>query len=56
MASGRGNLRAGLARYILVLDEVPTELRRIVLFLAKRSNLDIRLVEISKSRMSLSTE
>lgn len=42
------NLRAGLARYILVLDEVPSELGRIVRFLAKRSNLDIRLVEISK--------
>lgn len=42
------NLRAGLARYILVLDEVPSELGRIVRFLAMRSNLDIRLVEISK--------
>jgi hypothetical protein len=42
------NLRAGLARYILVLDDVPSELSRIVRFLARRSNLDIRLVEISK--------
>lgn len=42
------NLRAGLVRYILVLDEVPPELVRIVRFLALRSNLDIRLVKISK--------
>jgi hypothetical protein len=42
------NLRAGLARYILVLDDIPSELGRIVRFLAMRSNLDIRLVEISK--------
>jgi len=42
------NLRAGLARYILVLDDVPYELVRIVRFLALRSNLDIRLVQISK--------
>jgi hypothetical protein len=41
------NLRTGLARYILVLDDVPSELSRIVRFLAMRSNLDIRLVEIS---------
>jgi hypothetical protein len=42
------NLRAGLARYVLVLDEVPSELGRIVRFLAMRSNLDIRLVQISR--------
>lgn len=42
------NLRAGLARYVLVLDDVPSELSRIVKFLAMRCNMDIRLVEISK--------
>jgi hypothetical protein len=42
------NLRAGLARYVIVLDDVPSDLARIVKFLATRSNLDIRLVQISK--------
>lgn len=42
------SLRAGMARYILALDKAPADLERIVSFLAKRSNLDIRLVIISK--------
>lgn len=43
-------LRAGTARYILVLDEAPQELERMVRFLARNSSLDIRLVVISKYR------
>jgi len=42
------NLRAGLARYVIVVDEVPDELERIVRFLVERSSLDIRLVQIRK--------
>jgi hypothetical protein len=42
------NLRAGLARVVLALDEVPPELERIVRFLAERSNLDVRLVTVAK--------
>lgn len=42
------NLRAGLARYVIVVDEVPDELERIVRFLVERSNLDIRLVQIQQ--------
>jgi hypothetical protein len=42
------NLRAGLARYVIVVDEVPDDLERIVRFLVERSNLDLRLVQIQK--------
>ncbi len=42
------NLRAGLARYVIVVDEIPDELERIVRFLVERSNLDIRLVQVQK--------
>jgi hypothetical protein len=42
------NLRAGLARVVLVLDDVSPDLERIVRFLSERSNLDVRLVTISK--------
>lgn len=42
------NLRAGLARYVIVVDELPDELERIVRFLVERSNLDIRLVQVQK--------
>lgn len=42
------NLRAGLARIVVALDHAPTDLKRIVQFLSERSNLDIRLVTISK--------
>lgn len=42
------NLRAGLARIVVALDSAPTDLERIVQFLSERSNLDIRLVTISK--------
>src|SRR5512146_3118769 len=42
------NLRAGLARIIVALDSAPADLERIVQFLSERSNLDIRLVTISK--------
>ena len=40
-------LRAGQARYVIVVDEVPVDLERIVRFLIQRSELDIRLVQIS---------
>jgi hypothetical protein len=42
------NLRAGLARIIVAMDESPSDLGRIVRFLSEHSNLDIRLVTISK--------
>jgi hypothetical protein len=42
------NLRAGLARVVLVLDETPADLERIVRFLAERSSLDVRLVTVAK--------
>ena len=42
------NLRAGLARVVLALDETPPELERIVRFLAERSSLDVRLVAVAK--------
>jgi hypothetical protein len=42
------NLRAGLARVVLVLDEAPPELERIMRFLAERSSLDVRLVVVAK--------
>jgi hypothetical protein len=42
------NLRAGLARVVLVLDDVRPDLERIVRFLSDHSNLDVRLVTISK--------
>lgn len=42
------NLRAGPARIIMALDRAPTDLERIVQFLSERSNLDIRLLTISK--------
>lgn len=41
-------LRAGVVRYILVVDTVNQDLERIVKFLALRSNLDIRLVSVEK--------
>ncbi|WP_437290971.1 hypothetical protein [Sorangium sp. So ce406] len=44
------NLRAGLARYLILVDEVPAELERIVRFLASRSSLDIGLVTVSRYR------
>ncbi|WP_437853475.1 hypothetical protein [Sorangium sp. So ce363] len=44
------NLRAGLARYLILVDEVPADLERIVRFLASRSSLDIGLVTISRYR------
>jgi len=42
------NLRAGLVRYIIVVDEVPDDLERIVRFLVLHSNLDIRLIRIQR--------
>jgi hypothetical protein len=42
------NLRAGVARVILVLDDAPPALERVVRFLAERSSLDVRLVIITK--------
>lgn len=42
------NLRAGQARYVIVVDEVPQDLERIIRFLIQRSELDIRLVQISR--------
>lgn len=44
------NLRAGLARYMIVVDAAPPELERIVRFLAERSSLNISLVRITKYR------
>lgn len=41
-------LRAGEARYVIVVDEVPQDLERIIRFLVQRSELDIRLVKISR--------
>jgi hypothetical protein len=41
------NLRSGAARVVVVLDEAPTDLRRVVQFLYDRSHLDIRLVTVS---------
>jgi hypothetical protein len=42
------NLRAGLARVVLALDEAPPELQRMARFLAENSNLDMQLVTVSK--------
>jgi hypothetical protein len=42
------SLRAGQARYVIVIDEVPQDLERIIRFLIQRSELDIRLVQISR--------
>lgn len=42
------SLRAGQARYVIVVDEVPGDLERIMRFLIQRSELDIRLVQISR--------
>ncbi|MGL5799859.1 MAG: hypothetical protein ACRCYN_07315, partial [Plesiomonas sp.] len=42
------NLRAGVARYILVVDSANADLERIVKFLALKSSLDIRLITINK--------
>lgn len=42
------SLRAGQARYVIVIDEVPPDLERIVRFLVQRSELDIRLVQIQR--------
>ncbi len=42
------NLRAGQARYVIVVDEVQKDLERIMRFLIQRSELDIRLVQISR--------
>lgn len=42
------SLRAGQARYVIVVDEVPPDLERIMRFLIQRSELDIRLVQISR--------
>jgi hypothetical protein len=42
------NLRAGLARIILVLDALPPDLERIVRFLSEHTNLDIRVVTVTK--------
>lgn len=42
------SLRAGQARYVIVIDEVPQDLERLIRFLVQRSELDIRLVQISR--------
>ena len=42
------NLRAGLARIVVALDEAPDYLVRIIRFLAQHSNLDVRLVTVAK--------
>jgi hypothetical protein len=42
------NLRAGQARLVVALDEAPQSLERIFHFLARRSQLDVRLVTVQK--------
>jgi len=42
------NLRAGLARVVVALDETPPGLERIMRFLAENSQLDVQLVEIER--------
>ena len=42
------NLRAGLARLVVALDEVPAALERILRFLARTSQLDIQLVAVQR--------
>lgn len=42
------NLRAGQARLVVALDEAPPSLERIFRFLARKSNLDVRLVTVQK--------
>lgn len=42
------NLRASLARVVLVLDDTPPSLERIVRFLAENSQLDVQLVEVER--------
>ena len=42
------NLRAGLARYVVAIDDPPPDLQRIVGFLAGRSNLRVSLIAVDK--------
>jgi hypothetical protein len=42
------NLRDGRARMVVAVDEAPPDLQRIFRFLARRSNLDIRLVSVQR--------
>lgn len=42
------NLRAGLARLVIALDDTPPHLERIVRFLAQNSKLDVQLVAIER--------
>lgn len=42
------NLRAGQARLVVALDEAPQSLEKIFHFLARRSQLDVRLVTVQK--------
>jgi hypothetical protein len=42
------NLRAGLARLVLVLDQAPASLVRMVRFLAENSQLDVQLVVLER--------
>ena len=42
------NLRAGLARYVVAIDDPPPDLQRIVRFLAERSNLRVSLMGIQR--------
>jgi hypothetical protein len=42
------NLRAGLARLVIALDDAPASLERMVRFLAQNSELDVQLVAIER--------
>lgn len=42
------NLRAGLARLVVALDEAPSDLERIVRFLARTSDLDVQLMTVQR--------
>lgn len=42
------NLRAGLARFVVAIDEVPSDLARIFRFLARTSELDAQLMTVQR--------
>lgn len=45
------NLRAGRIRVAVVVDEAPPDLQRIIGYLARRANLDIRLVSLAQYKL-----
>src|SRR5439155_13651591 len=42
------NLRAGLARLVVAIDETPSDLERIFRFLARTSDLDVQLMTVQR--------